>query len=203
VNAGPKLFIALSAASLLAGAFACNLQLGELKKAEQATAERQRELDIAGRVSQHLQVSSEKLQQVRLKLAHLEKSVSDYQYVPTLLKELDQFGEQTGIEILGIRPQISANAADTATTKQYDEMSIEVKARGTYPDVLRFIKGLDGFPKIVAVRTVNLTPKPDIDGPNSNSPKLDLMLELRVFVFPKVDAPASVAVGSMEVERNG
>lgn len=120
-----------------------------------------------------------------IKLAHLEKGIPEVAYVPTMLKELEAFGKQSGVQVFGVRPYIAATPASKKDKKKqldkpYTELSIEIKGKGKYRNVMNFVKAMTGFPKIVAVRTVALTPKND---PNVDRALLDVTIELRAFLF--------------------
>ena len=66
--------------------------------------------------------------------------------------------------------------------KPYTELDIEVRGRGSYRAVMSFVSALQSFPKIVAARTLSLTPKVDRNDP-SGAVKLDTTIELRTYLF--------------------
>ena len=113
-----------------------------------------------------------------------------------MLSELEKLGKSSGIAVIGVRPLPKPatpgkkdSAADGEIKKKpaYDELNIEVKGRGTYRSVLNFIESLGKFPKVVAARTVELTPKND---PGQTSSSLDVTINLRAYVFASAqDAP--------------
>jgi hypothetical protein len=122
----------------------------------------------------------------------LEQGVPEFAYVPTLLKELEAFGISNGIEVFGVRPmpnpvQTPKDKEKKRIQKAYIELLIEVKGRGRYENVMRFIQGLKAFPKIVASKAVSLSPRNDSQSENTS--ELDVTVELKTFLFPpKQDA---------------
>ena len=140
------------------------------------------------------------------KLAHLEKGIPELAYVPTMLKELEAFGKEHGINVTGVRPVPKAEPRGKSKEerKPYQELTIEVKGRGPYRSVMQFTSALKKFPKIVAARTINLSPKNDQREGEANGPRnLDVTWELRAFLF-KPDKGGNEDVKKYESEiRNG
>jgi Tfp pilus assembly protein PilO len=139
------------------------------------------------------------------RLAHLEQSVPEFAYVPTLMKELENVGKQNGIEVLGVRPiqpKDKKEDKNKATDKKpYQELKIEVKGRGNYRSVAAFIKALKTFPKIVAVKSLTLTPKPET---NAKAPsKLDVVVELKTYVFQPAESSSTKTAGNERTIKNG
>jgi Tfp pilus assembly protein PilO len=209
-----RIFVGLAVASVIAGGLLVYSQwnsVGELQAKVDAT---QKEVDDAVGVRRELEASGERLAALKVKLAHLEKGVPDYRYVPTLLAELEKFGNANGIHVTGVRPmplKVTSKPDEKASRKAYDELSIEVKGRGTYGDGLRFLRALHRFPKVVAARTISLQPRLVSTDPAGASPNLELTVELQLFVFPEVKEPAKDAgaeqpassVAVSEVGSNG
>lgn len=116
-------------------------------------------------------------------LIHLEVGIPDHAYIPTLLADLEKVGNSNGIKVTGVKPLIKPVVAkkEGERKKPYDEVNIEVKGNGKYDNVRKFIAALNRFPKIVAARTVSLSPKA-ISGKDW-SDQLEVVVELRGFVF--------------------
>ena len=145
------------------------------------------------------------------KLQHLEKGVPQFAYVPTLMTELEKTGKQYGIKVLGVRPiakQMGAARKDDAdpsakAKKAYEEMTIEVKGVGSYGSVMRWVNALQQFPKIVAARSVTLSPKME---PGAAVKPLDVTVELRAYVFKdstaKKSDDQSTKSASLQVKPN-
>lgn len=146
--------------------------------------------------------------QSALQLAHLEKGIPELAYVPTMLKELEAYGKNSGIKVHGVRPFVVASGPKDKKAKKaekpYTELNIEVKGKGRYRSVLQFVKALQKFPKIVAVRTVTISPKNEGNkAEQTDYSNLDITIELRAFLFkpqkgeeigfPEYEAPANTS----------
>ncbi|MBC8065219.1 MAG: type 4a pilus biogenesis protein PilO [Chlorobia bacterium] len=151
------------------------------------------------------------LDECAVKLQHLEQGVPQLAYVPTLMTELEKAGKQFGIKVLGVRP-IAKQATptkiegelDAPKKKAYEEMTIEVKGIGSYGSVMRWVNALQQFPKIVAARSVTLSPKVE---PGKTDLTLDVTVELRAYVFPQpqgsdIKTDLATKSASLEVKRN-
>jgi Tfp pilus assembly protein PilO len=129
-----------------------------------------------------------KLVEYQTKLSHLEGSVPDVAYIPTLMKELELIGTADGIKVTGVRPAPVVVAPSVATEgkrkekKDYSEVEIEVKGRGRYDSIKTFLDSLQKFPKVIAVKTVSLTPMRDGNAGGSNN--IDVVINVVAYVFP-------------------
>jgi Tfp pilus assembly protein PilO len=205
----PRIFLGLAALALVVGGFLVYSQYNGVTAKQEEVDKLTVEVQKAATLGRDLEASNKRLGDLKVKLAHLERGVQDYQYVPTLLKELEQVGNANGIQVLGIRPtikQASTAPDEKQIRKAYDELTIEVKGRGSYGAVLKFLQGLQRFPKVVAARTLSLTPKQEAVS-KPGSPGLDMVVELKVFVFPDAKPEAKngqdSAVAASEVPSNG
>ncbi|MEZ0325285.1 MAG: type 4a pilus biogenesis protein PilO [Fimbriimonas sp.] len=209
-----RIFLGLAAASVLIGGFMVYSQWNSVSEQQARVDDVQKQVDDAAGVRKELADSEERLSQLKIKLAHLEKGVPDYRYIPTLLAELEKFGNANGIHVTAVRPMAakpSAKPDEKATRKAYDEYTVEVKGRGTYADGLRFLRALHRFPKVVAARTVSLQPRVLSNDPAGAGPNLEMTVELQLFVFPEAKEPATAAgeekpassVAVSEVGSNG
>lgn len=186
----PRLFMMLTAVAFVVGAGANYWQYGGMTaKADEVSRLEKLVQDEEG-LKRRLEETTAKLAETSTTLGHLEKGVPSFAYVPTLLFELESIGKTNGIDVLGVRPVVKVAPITpqkdgenlSSRRKPYEEMSIEVKGRGTYRSVMSFLKSLQKFPKIVEARTVTLSPKQlqaDPDGKRS----LDVSIELRAYLF--------------------
>jgi Tfp pilus assembly protein PilO len=130
-----------------------------------------------------------KLAEYQLKLSHLEQSVPDVAYIPTLMKELEQIGLGKGIKVTGVRPApavvapaLPEEGSTKPKKKDYDEITIEVKGRGHYDNIKAFLDAIQEFPKVIAVKTISMTPMRDgTDGPAGD---IELVVNVVAYVFP-------------------
>jgi Tfp pilus assembly protein PilO len=203
----PKFFMVLTAATVLVGVGLSVVQYSGLKDTEQRVAKLKKDSLDQSELENQLKGSLTKVQQCSASLNHLEKGVPELDYVPTMLKELENIGTQSGLQVLGVRPvpktDAAAKAADTDKSKKvhkaYTELDIEVTCRGNYHAVKNFVQALQAFPKIVAARTVSLTPKSD-GKKEAGPPKLEVTISLRSYLFPpdKTDMKQATPAGVNE-----
>jgi Tfp pilus assembly protein PilO len=209
---GYQLFFGLAGVSLLIGGFMVYSQWNAVSEQRDKVAEIQKQVSDSAGVRTELAASEKRLNDLKVKLAHLEKGVPDYRYIPTMLKEIEAFGNANGIHVIGMRPlqaKTSAKPDEKEETKAYVEMPIEVQGRGTYGDGLRFLRALQRFPKVVAAKTISMQPKLQSGEEVGGSPSLEITIELSLFVFPpeketaeEMKPPAS-SVAVTEVSKNG
>lgn len=186
----PKIFLAMAAGTVLVGGGLCYMQWGSLSDQQAANEKIKAEVKPTTEVQKMLADSQAKLTAMTTNLKHLEEGVPDFAYVPTLLSELEKWGKDNGIQVLGVRPMpkpVTAKdkdktSGDRPRKKVYEELDIEVKGRGSYGDTMRFMTSLEKFPKIIAARTITMTPKNDANGTTQG---LDLVIEIRAYVFPQ------------------
>lgn len=201
-----RIVTAITIVACVAGVGACFYQYSALNEAVARVDSLQKKSKSEKTLKAQALRTATQLKQCSDRLAHLELSVPDFAYVPTLLQELENVGRQNALEVLGVRPVAKADKKDgkdkTSDKKPYQDLKIEVKGRGTYKAVSDFVKALKTFPKIVAVRTLTLTPKNE---PNSKtaSSKLDVTLELKTYVFPPADDTTAKVGGKGVTTKNG
>lgn len=195
MNKNPKIFMALAAFALVGGAVGSYYQWSSLQEVRAKVGDIRAQMREPEKVTREVEQSAAEVADFTAKLNHLEKGVPQMAYVPTLLAELDKIGTENGIDVLGVRPVVqaaplTANQADGGAPKRkpYEELNIEVKGRGDYRSVLSFVQALQRFPKIVAARTVSITPKMGQD----KEMRLDITIELRAYLFPTSQGPTTM-----------
>lgn len=190
----PKVFLILTILTVLAGSALAYMQFSAYGEVTTDIEKLKKEAKDANQVQQELDDAILQLNETRAKLTHLEQSVPEMAYVPTMLKELEKLGKECGIAVTGVRPvprpvKPAAKVTDGESSskkarKPYVELDIEVRGRGNYASVMQFVNGLTTFPKIVAARTISMQPKNDNSNQALSAPKLDVTIELRSYLFP-------------------
>ena len=199
-------FVAFGVLLLGAGATYYQYSAVQTKKAEVAALEA--EVPSQEELMKSLSDSSAKLDEFRSKLKHLEGSVPDVAYIPTLMKELEQVGLSHNIKVIGVRPAPQSLMAPVSEPKEgdtrpkkkeYEEIEIEVQGRGSYDDVKAFLDALKAFPKVIAVKTVNLEPQRDT---NSNVKKqIEAKVSVVAYVFPFEFIPAGPTNATVKIQN--
>ena len=208
----PKTFMLMSGGTILLGLIASHFGYSHMTEVEGEVLALRTEVKGEQEVQAELDKAKAKLDECLAKLQHLEQGIPTFAYIPTLMTELERTGKAHGIKVLGVRPVIKpvapvAKSEDGETMvakKPYDELTIEVKGLGSYGSVMRWVNALQQFPKIVAARSVQLSPKPD---PSQAAASLDMTVELRAYVFKQPqDAVKNSSLAnksaSLKVNRN-
>ncbi|MGV3618029.1 MAG: type 4a pilus biogenesis protein PilO [Fimbriimonas sp.] len=187
----PRVFMLLGGLGVALGAGLLYAQYGGLTEQQAKVDSLAAQVRAQKDVPAQLQVSQRELDRVRSELAHLERNVPDFAYVPTLLRELEAVGKASGLRVLGIRPLPKSDAAKAEDAKglrkAYEEIEIDVTCQGTYGGILKFVNALNAFPKIMAARAVSVEPKPDPLQPKL-APKLEINARLRAYLFSEPQA---------------
>lgn len=212
----PKVFLILTVLTVLAGSGLSYMQYSAYTAVKDDVQQLRANAKDPVQVQQELDEVIMRVNDTRAKLTHLEAGVPEMEYVPTLLKELEKLGKECGIEVTGVRPvpvqpkpvvKAENSESQKAVRKPYNELDIEVKGRGSYGSVMRFINGLTTFPKIVAARTLSMQPKVDTKNGLNAAPKLDVTIELRSYLFPidgeKVKEAPTMEAGEKTIDISG
>ena len=191
----PKTFFFAAGLVAVLGAGAMYMAYSNLGEMDAKVASLRKEARDEKEVQAQLEKTGVAIEGLRKKLNHLEEGVPQFAYIPTMTRELESAGRARGIEVLGVRPmptqETKKDDGERPERKAYQELTIQVKGRGSYGSVMRFVQSLTRFPKIVEVRMLTLSPKIDSAAPLA-SPQLDADIELRAYAF-KDDAPAASA----------
>lgn len=200
----------MTLAAVLSGAGVAYWQYSQISDTQGRISALEGKLKDEKKIAEELTSTEQKLAESLTKVNHLEKGVPQIAYVPTLLTELESVGKRSGIAVTGVRPmppkaEPKKDGSGNVEKKPYEELDIEVKGRGSYKSVQRFLTALQAFPKIVAVRTTGLAPKREDSRGNAIS--LDVTIELRSYLFPPVETgqqpgPTSKPV-TKGVNKNG
>lgn len=196
----PNVFLGLALGTLMLGGAIGYFQYTNYAAVKDSVEALRAEAKDENAVRAELETARTELTSTQSQLRHLEIGVSEKEYIPTLLGEIERTGKEAGMTVLGVRP-IAAPVKSSMTKvsdeekpkkKNYTEMNIEVRCRGNYRSVMNFVSALRMFPKIVGAKTVSLQPKSNLE--EAGSPTLDATIELTSYIFndgtPKQTAPA-------------
>ena len=123
-------------------------------------------------IAQRLEQTQQRYHTALQQLQHLELSVSERAYIPTLLKQLETSAKSCQLTVLSVRPshappsQKAQQEGDDEKKSErkkpaepYEKQVIDVSVQGQFWNVMRFTEGLTRFPKILAVERVQLRPR--------------------------------------------
>ena len=198
-HANPVLFMFLAFGAVAAGAGMSYWQYTNVEDLSTKAGKLRKDLGSKDELQGRLEQSKQEWDQASLELTHLESTVSTIEYVPTLLQDLQKTGESCQLVIEGVRPvpkvdnkkkgnDKTETPSETAVRKVYEELDVEVKCKGTFKNTMVFVKKLENFPKIVAIRQMNIMPKVGLDGRSVES--IETTIRIRVFVFPTAPGAA-------------
>jgi len=198
-NEAMKSVALLALATLLVGGGLIYWQYNNRSSAQSRVASLEAELPDIEQVQADLATSQQELEDHRIRLEHLEKSLPKEAYIPTLLKELEMVGRERNLTVTGIRPILQPNGVGATVDDDsgYQKLDIDITGQGTYRAVLEMIASLKSFPKILSVTTIAIQPRRDIQ---SKSNDLDTTIRLRAYIFKEALAPIP---GSSEDKANG
>ncbi len=195
-----KIFFLLTAVAALSGAGVCYMQLGSLGEAQQKLDQLKPELKSERQLRTEIAEGSTELKKTQAVVFHLEKGVPQTAYIPTMLKDLETRTKLQGLQFLGIREVPRPKGPEVKGEKKpYVEIDFEISARGKYGDVMRFVRSLEDFPKIVATRGVTMQPKSNPKGPKL----LEVTLELRTYMFPEDTKKPTASKTTMLTPKDG
>lgn len=209
-NSNPKLLGLLAFVVLLMGGGATYFQFQNVKAAESRVAALDAQVPTQKELQADLASTGTQLAAFQKQLAHLEKGVPDVAYVPTLMKELEQIGKAHHITVTGVRPApqtfvpaATPEGAPKPKKKDYVEIEIEVKGRGNYDDIKAFMDALQQFPKVIAVKTISLSPQRDLSSRSKGEIEATVNIVTFVFPFEFVQSPAGSTPGTAPKPAGG
>lgn len=165
--------VALCVVILLVGAGAIYWQYTGYTALQGRVQAAEKQVEEGRTIAQRMEQTQQRYHNTLQQLKHLEMSVSERAYIPTLLKQLESSAKSYQLTVLSVRPS-NAQPAQKAQSESddkkkdeeqkkpaepYEKQIIDVSVRGQFWNVMRFTEGLTQFPKILAVERVQLRPR--------------------------------------------
>jgi Tfp pilus assembly protein PilO len=189
-------------------------QTEEIKKIEKDVADQHDQVEHGERTAKQLGTVQSESALIAGKLQNLEKNVTSGQYIPTLAPQIEKLAKSNGLQIDVFRPTWKpaaiAKPADKDSKEKapppppYDEVKIEMNARGSYKNIARFVHSLTHFQKIIAVDSVNQTMQQSAAsgaGIAGVAPTLSVKITMTGYAFK--DEASSQAANSSNVTSGG
>ncbi len=169
-------------------------QMGEIDALAQKVHQKETDLANSVKISHDLQTVTDENTRTRSELRYLETSVTQGEYVPTLLHQAEDLARSTQLKVSAIRPTLEPaptpptdkEAAKKFVPQPYDKLHVDMDISGHYWNLAQMLYKLTEFPKIMTVESVEMTPGNST--PTDHS-LLNVRLRLTGFIF-KAD-PAS------------
>lgn len=188
--------------ALLAGAGVIYWQYTSYSELQTRVQAAEKQVEENRTIAQRLGSAQEQYANISQKLQHLELSVSERAYIPTLLKQLETTAKSHRLKVLSVRPtnaqpQPKAQSEDEEKKKEekkkpaepYEKQVIDVSVQGQFWDVMRFTEDLTRFPKILAVERVQLRPRQRKDP--GDPFEVEAQFTLTAFIFRSGEGGAS------------
>jgi type IV pilus assembly protein PilO len=132
--------------------FDTSSQRTDLERLQQQEKSLRGQLSIKARRAANLKVYEKQLQEMRTSFGKMLEQLPNKTEIPGLLVDISQTALSSGLAIDTFRPE--------AEKKQsfYAIKPIQIQARGTYPEIARFVSEIAALPRIVTLGDISLKP---------------------------------------------
>ena len=140
-----------------------------------------------------------RLQELQRQVAETEAKLPSSREIPTLLVQLEGLAAQVGANLTLIRPGPAQGqgqgqggqptrpgaAASPAPGLGLQQFNLELNAEGTFDKVQSFVRGIENFPRFIAMSDLKITPLPSKQGESSERPRLAIGLSAVTYFVPE------------------
>lgn len=181
----------------LTGAFGFGFwQWGEKTKREAIITQKTQQVSDNSTIAKQLGAKEAEYALVSSRIGRLETSVSESDYVPTLMKQLESLAKANSLRIVSQsqtfqaapEPPTDKEARKTFVVQPYDKEIIKINVKGHYNDLTRFLYRLTEFPKILSVDTLDIKP---VGTDSGESPILNVNIDMTGYLFKPTEAAAA------------
>ncbi|MEJ2630387.1 MAG: type 4a pilus biogenesis protein PilO [Acidihalobacter sp.] len=132
--------------------FDTSSQRTDLERLQQQEKTLRGQLSIKARRAANLKVYEKQLNEMRTSFGKMLEQLPNKTEIPGLLVDISQTALSSGLAIDTFRPE--------AEKKQgfYAIKPIQIQARGTYPEIARFVSEIAALPRIVTLGDISLKP---------------------------------------------
>ena len=185
----------------LAAAFAVFVYAPMVSEARALAARLDAQRSDATRLRQEAQRSAELervVEDLQKSMGAVEAKLASPRGIPPLLLQLDELAGRSGVTVTAIKPGVlqpvgtaaaprggsprtpQASSPQAPQTPRYQQLTIDLETKGTFSSSLEFVRGLESFPRALAVTNMQLTQAPTGPGPVAGGDPEDPMLTLGV-----------------------
>ncbi|MEJ2479275.1 MAG: type 4a pilus biogenesis protein PilO [Acidihalobacter sp.] len=127
-------------------------QRTDLQRLQQQEKSLRTQLSLKARRAANLKIYEKQLQEMRTSFGKMLEQLPNQTEIPGLLVDISQTALSSGLAIDLFRPE--------AEKKQsfYAIKPIQIQARGTYPEISRFVSQIAALPRIVTLGDISLKP---------------------------------------------
>lgn len=178
----------------------------EVARLKQELQQKQQELQQAKRTDEELRRIKVEIEAAQAELTTLEVSLPPEEYVPTLLREIENLGRQTRGQIAALSPgQIqqvggstpqqgtpTVQAGQTAdqqaqqaeTAVQYSQIPLSIPYVGSYNSMMQFLEQIAAMPIVIVIDSITINKTSDFDSVDG-TPLLSVQMPANVYLLPK------------------
>ena len=169
-----------------------NTAAQRLKKSTDELARLQAQAARKDAIEQRMKVLQQQVKETEAKLPTRRE-------IPTLLVQLEGLANRTGANLTVIRPGPPAGSQGQGTPPPpgrpaapaapaglgLQQFSLELTAEGTYDVVESFIRGIENFPRFIAMSDLKISPIPPKVGESAERPRLSVGLTATTYFVPE------------------
>ncbi len=141
-----------------------------------------------------------RLKDLQQQVKETEAKLPSSREIPTLLVQLEGLASQSGANLTLIRPGPPASggagttqpgrtgapaAAAQSQALGLQQFSLELTAEGTFDVVESFVRGIENFPRFIAMSDLKITPLPPRVGEGAERPRLAVGLTATTYFVPE------------------
>jgi Tfp pilus assembly protein PilO len=153
-----------------------------------------------------LQAAAARKPEVEARLRALQREVADTEAklptsreIPILLVQLEGLASQVGANLTLIRPGPPQGQSQPPGGQQpprsgtpspaqglgLQQFSLELNAEGTFDTVQSFVRGIETFPRFIAMSDLKITPLPGRPGESPSQPRLSVGVSATTYFVPE------------------
>jgi len=183
--------VGLVVVAVLCWFFLLNPLRGETADTEQAIDDQRQQLSLAKTVLAQAEATKEEGRRNQARLLELSKMVPPGEELPSLLLQLQDLADQSGIDFIAVTPG-APRVSDT--NPAYQILPLSLQFVGTYFDVSDFAYRAEqmvaGPGRLLAVSSVGLAVGGAAVGEGEVSPQLTVVVSMYAFILPQTTAQA-------------
>lgn len=134
------------------------------------------------------------LAELQVQVREIEAKLPTSREIPVLLVQLEKLATEAGVNLTLIRPgqQPAASqaapkpgtAAAGAASAGLQSFALELNAEGTFDMVENFLRGIETFPRFIAMSTMGMSPLAPRPGESPLRPKLAIRVSANAYFVP-------------------
>ncbi|TMI80057.1 MAG: hypothetical protein E6H04_09310 [Bacillati bacterium ANGP1] len=136
------------------------------------------------------------LADLQVQVREIEAKLPSSREIPLLLVQLERLAGQVGVDLTLIKPSQPAQAtqapkpgtaaagAAAAQAAGLQSFGLELNAEGSFDMVENFLRGIETFPRFIAMNGMGMTPLPPRPGESPLRPRLSVRVAANAYFVP-------------------